>query len=485
MAEVTGDLLATQPRAVSRTDWRSAALAKAAEVAWIPALGMWCALVASAIPLHEPWFDEAQAWLLARDSSLPELFSRMSYEGTPPLWHLLLFPLAKLGAPYASMQVVAATSAGIAAYLVMRHAPWPLPIRLLLPFGYFGLYQYAVVARNYSLLMPLVFAAAILYGHRRDRPGPLVTVLILLGMTALHGYLLAAGILAAHVLELRREWPRLPARLRRRQARAMAAFAAYTALLVPLLWPQPDYGGFVPSHPFTPRALLGVAGWMIDGAFASQAAVTVAVLAVSGWWFHRTRTLALFLLPVAGLLLLFLAVHANWWHQGVVFLAWAFALWRSYAGRSAARPSLPMTCAALLLLAFQVPAAARTLRADAAREYSGSRAAASYIASHHVDGIFASGFATPAVLPYLPMNPFINGDLGPSRGFYSWTARARLLQDDEHLRRARPKYVLVSTKFEKRRLPLRGYRVVVRFPGQLLWKGEAIEDDSYVLLRRR
>ena len=34
---------------------------------------------------HENWRDEAQAWLLARDLSVPELIEQMSYEGHPCL----------------------------------------------------------------------------------------------------------------------------------------------------------------------------------------------------------------------------------------------------------------------------------------------------------------------------------------------------------------------------------------------------------------
>ena len=57
----------------------------------------------SFILCHENWRDEAQAWLLARDLSIPELFEQMSYEGHPCLWHLLLMPLVRLGLPYISM----------------------------------------------------------------------------------------------------------------------------------------------------------------------------------------------------------------------------------------------------------------------------------------------------------------------------------------------------------------------------------------------
>lgn len=40
---------------------------------------------------HEPWADEAQAWLIARDSSVSELFTTYLHsDGHPALWHLVL-----------------------------------------------------------------------------------------------------------------------------------------------------------------------------------------------------------------------------------------------------------------------------------------------------------------------------------------------------------------------------------------------------------
>ena len=49
-------------------------------------LALYAVVLAVAIPFHEPWADEAQAWVLARDSSLWEIFRyRLHYEGTPAL----------------------------------------------------------------------------------------------------------------------------------------------------------------------------------------------------------------------------------------------------------------------------------------------------------------------------------------------------------------------------------------------------------------
>ncbi len=60
---------------------------------------------------HEPWADEAQAWLIAKDSSVLNLFlNQLRYESTPGLWHLLLMPFAKLGAPYWTMAALSIAS---------------------------------------------------------------------------------------------------------------------------------------------------------------------------------------------------------------------------------------------------------------------------------------------------------------------------------------------------------------------------------------
>jgi hypothetical protein len=64
-------------------------------------LAAYIALLASVIPFHEPWADEAQAWQLARSVSVLDLLSHyLRYEGSPGLWHLLLAMLAKMHVTY-------------------------------------------------------------------------------------------------------------------------------------------------------------------------------------------------------------------------------------------------------------------------------------------------------------------------------------------------------------------------------------------------
>lgn len=133
----------------------------------------WCvlagyaALVGCLVPFHEPWADEAQAWLIARDNSLWQIFRyRLHYEGAPGLWHLCLHVLHALGGGYTAMHWMGAAFALAGVAVFLRWAPFPLLLRVLLPFTFFFAFQYAVVARSYTLYPMLAFGLCALFAHR-------------------------------------------------------------------------------------------------------------------------------------------------------------------------------------------------------------------------------------------------------------------------------------------------------------------------------
>jgi hypothetical protein len=153
---------------------------------------------------HAAWADEAQAWLIARDCSLSQiLFERMHYEGTPGLWHLLLWMLTRLGCPYGAMHVLSVAAGVAAAYLVLRYAPFPAPVRWILPFSFAPLFQTAVVARSYSLVPLLGFALCVTMLARKPRPVLVAMLAGLLANTSLIAFCLAAGLVAYYFCHLR------------------------------------------------------------------------------------------------------------------------------------------------------------------------------------------------------------------------------------------------------------------------------------------
>ena len=134
-------------------------------------LGLFAILLALITWRHEMWIDEAQAWLIARDShSLPALFHALRYEGHPALWYLILYIPAHLWANPVSMQVINFVIALALAWVVLTAQELPRPIRALIIFSFFVFYQYGVIARNYELAMLLLVAAArCLIGRRQHR----------------------------------------------------------------------------------------------------------------------------------------------------------------------------------------------------------------------------------------------------------------------------------------------------------------------------
>ncbi len=119
---------------------------------------------------HEPWRDEAQAWLIARDLSLSEMFRQMAYEGTPGLWHLLIFPLAKLGFPYIAQSIIHWLLAIAAVYIFINYAPFSKILKVLFVFSYYMFFEYVIIARNYNLSLLLLFAMAAVHHKRYEQP---------------------------------------------------------------------------------------------------------------------------------------------------------------------------------------------------------------------------------------------------------------------------------------------------------------------------
>ncbi|MDR3598282.1 hypothetical protein [Clostridium sp.] len=153
---------------------------------------------------HEPWFDEAQAWLIARDASLKEiLFVLPHYEGHPPIWHLILLPFAKLGAPYElSIKMVSLTFCSIAMGLFIFKSPFKRIVRLTVPFTYFFFYQYGVISRPYCVLMLGFILCGMFYTTKEAKPFRFIIALGILCSASAYGIIISAGIAIAWLIEI-------------------------------------------------------------------------------------------------------------------------------------------------------------------------------------------------------------------------------------------------------------------------------------------
>lgn len=102
--------------------------------------------------LHEPWRDEANVWLMAKELSPIQLFREIRYQGHPCLWYLLVMPIAKIGLPFRTIGGLSLLLMAVTVWIFLRKAPFHLLTKAVCLFSPIFTYFYPVIARNYCLI---------------------------------------------------------------------------------------------------------------------------------------------------------------------------------------------------------------------------------------------------------------------------------------------------------------------------------------------
>lgn len=177
---------------------------------------LWCVFVlyllvsGFAILTHELWGDEVHSWNIARSSpGLSDLISNSRYEGHPPLWYILLFCLSKFSQDPAAMKYLQFSICAAVAFLLLFRFHLKLTYKILILSGYFFLYEYAALSRNYAIGILL---ALLLCLSLAKKPGGLLYYLFLLLLSNTHflSFILAVSfhifLLAQHYRQAGKAW---------------------------------------------------------------------------------------------------------------------------------------------------------------------------------------------------------------------------------------------------------------------------------------
>lgn len=478
----------------------------------------WVLLVGSH---HEPWFDEAQAWLIARDNSLWDMLAhRVRYEGTPGLWHTVLWLAIRAGLPYRLFFVLPATFAIAGGAVVLWRAPFPAPLRVLLLTSYFFAYQFSVVARSYCLDLLLVPMAASFFADRVKRPMRYAIVIGLIANANAHGFLVSG------VLGLELAWRMLNAgRLgQTSNLLALATTAGLGLLALVCAWQPGDNGFLQPQSHANPIMTLSV---YLCNAFVDHVALwnpatvskydvfasvlltfilqrPVIALILAG----KDRAMAFALL---GVLLVFSAlVYATLWHAGIFFLFWIFVLWVQWGNPVSASDRRQVIAAMTIILSLQTIQALRTGLWDIAEVYSPGQQTAQVIrnwhAAHPHGRIYAYGDYAFGVQPWLDGNTFANYHNGDPRLSYirwdrhepwmagTWTNGTQMQYWHQVLAEA-PDLIVASPVnrnwaggYRANLVPeacRAGYGVLQNLPGALIWRGALTGDQSLIVFERK
>jgi len=425
-------------------------------------------LVCFAASRHEPWADEAQAWLLARDSRFWALWTTLlHYEGTPGLWHSLLWVLTRLHVSYGALNYFSAAFGVAGAYLMFRFSPFVLPVRLLLPFTYFLAYQYAVVARSYVLIPPLLFGLAAVYNQRERRPLLYECLLGALALCSMHGLVLAWAIAVTTV------------------RRVAPLFFMATAVALWCAWPAADVA-FVRKFNYSSQHIWLTADRVLAEAFTADWRTALVLIGASVPFFARGRSLLFFLLTGVAFIGLAAVVYGQVWHFGLLFLAWLFAYWLA-ALRT--RPGWLANTAMVAALAIHCFWTVSAVYREVHTAYSGGLETARYLAKHGIveAGLYGMGYAPVAVQPYFGRNIFINFE----HSYWDWSSQNHMIRDYEKLPESRPPWVLVGYKTAEENylwnslVHRSGYRRIEHFEGNVIWEDEQFEPESFDLYQRQ
>src|ERR1022692_1637321 len=462
--------------------------------------GLWLTLVSVIEAHHEPWADEAIAWLIARDLSLKKIwFHELRYEGSPGLWHTILWIAQHwFHAPYPALGLIGVLCAAAGVAFILWKAPFPRPLSYLLVFSYFISYQYAVVARSYVLLPLFLFAAAFLY-QDRSRPVRMTAVLILLANVSLHGALLAGSFGLCYLMDAFKDWPTLSEKVRRNYAYCIAAVVFTFLFLFIILKPTPDVGEFTPQVRQMMQPGFLKFELLVAYAFFDQLYLSALFLLLAAAWCFMRRKFLLFALPVSLLTLLFVLVHGRPHHTGTVFLAAIAALWVAWPTQSEMQgfsytehmTTYGITGLLVCLFCLNIWDAAVTMQNDYRYPYSGSKDAANFLKRVGADKttIFGYTYGMSAVQAYFDHNILANI---PTSYYQAGLPLYGAVMNLSELQAAAPQYVVVygndgsANILNAVDLPLRqmGYARVHFSDGHVFYKRLAVDTDIYYVYRR-
>ena len=462
----------------------------------------YCAVIAFGAVVHEPWWDEAQAWLIARDAPPIDLFlHHVPYEGHPPLWYLLLMIPAKLGTPYAALKVVAALIGAAGVYvLLFRVTALPLVIRLLAPFTFYFAYQYTVVARSYVLLGATLWAIAAIYEERAKRFPLFVLLLGILAGVSVHGFALALGFAALFALDAIRG----RVVLTRRAIAPITAFVVWSIVLVAMLMPPDDVASKDDLFsPLSPARYAQLFQWIVPELFGAPLILTVPALLVFIVWLARSDFVLPFLVLTAGVLGVS-AIYYSGWHEGLFFFVILFCAAIAFGRAKDVWLTRVVIVLLVALLARHVQWTVLSLRYDATHEFTGSEEAAKTIRREGIDRqrLFAFGTRTLELQPYFERNIFANYP-SPAGAMWDWSPRnpwpyprrseetPRIMRDWFTSNIARqPEYVVCAIGFRNDHLYALAmerqpnYRSIGKFYGRTFWKTKEVELISFQLFQR-
>lgn len=374
---------------------------------WI-SLGAFIILTSALATQHVMWRDEVRAFSVAINArSWLDLVSSIHEEGHPILWYAILRAGYALTHSQLVLPVASLLIAWAAAYLVLRYAPFPFWVRLLVVFGAFLGHEFSVVSRNYGIGVLLMLLACVFFPVRHERPLRLGIALALLANTSVHASVTAVILGVVWLADVfnpayRRQLLSPASIAALAVAIAGVVFALWSAAVPPDLTYAPSFsvvqasdiwrilrmdpGAALMGYKLSSITAAAELPWIrlgIDPGLASRLLVDLALLGVAWSLRHNRACLVAALLGVVSYELLFQLVYPGALrHEGIIAFLMISLVWIACAepGRSESRVRDRSIALGLLpLLIVQTAALPVIARREIMHPASSSKAFASLI----------------------------------------------------------------------------------------------------------
>lgn len=442
---------------------------------------------------HEPWADEAQAWLIARDCTIPEMIVHvLKYEGHPLLWFVILRFLNFLHFPYSSLFVAAWGAVCVGVYLILFKSKLPPIIKYLFPFSYFIFYQSAVVARNHSLVFPFLAAIAVFYRKRLEHPYIYSLLLVLTASISAYSFVIAFVLLCFFIVDIIRKKSCYLKSL-------IPPFLVIVSMMLTALYliKPADYNysfgiNLMRLNPF--RILYIVTrGYFntppISLTLLVQMLLTIFLYICSAKTFCKTKCQLVFF-SITNLILAFAvtALVCKPWHAAYFIITLIFTCWIITGENENETYQFKQNKCFYILLAFillvHINWSWKCSVFDMKNNYSASKDVAEFIKENNLQGkeIYGMGYKTVALQPYFSTNLYKNYQ---NKAYWQWNKAFYREQEAVNLQ---DKQVIImdmqayDSYFPKLITKLQEPYNTYFFNGSLFAKGKPEEEESFMLL---
>lgn len=164
----------------------------------------YAAVVAFIMSRHEPWRDEVHTLNSVTESaSFADLFRQIRNEGHPALWHSIVYAFYQVWPHSVSLKLASFAVAVLAASVLLFSSPFTIPEKILFLFGFYPIYEYSVVSRNYGISMLLFFILLAQVCRQKPRFLWAAWTVFLMANTNAHSCVLAIAYLSARLQSVR------------------------------------------------------------------------------------------------------------------------------------------------------------------------------------------------------------------------------------------------------------------------------------------